>query len=227
MKRYCLLLTAFALAVPLVAGTIVVPNSLAATETNVGANLNANARVQQVFASNQFGASAITITSIALRDEGGAAASSQNVNSFFLRMAVTSNAPDALSTTFASNLGSNVQTVFNGPITLTTAACASGPCPFDMVIPLQSSYAYNPGSGNLLLDFTWDTQPWTNLMEVANANGDSVSSIDGNSAATTGTANTVGLVVQFTTATGVPEPGTGILAGLGLLAAAGVRRWRR
>ena len=52
MKRYCLLLTAFALAVPLVAGTIVVPNSLAATETNVGANLNANARVQQVFASN-------------------------------------------------------------------------------------------------------------------------------------------------------------------------------
>ena len=63
---------------------------------------------------------------------------------------------DVFDFTFDNNIGSNLQTVFDGPTTLTTANSgpAEGPKAFDYGLNLQTPYSYDPADGNLLMDLT-------------------------------------------------------------------------
>ena len=198
------------------AGTIVVPNT---PQGNTSHDFASGIRVQQVYASSAFPAGAMTISSLAFRSALGQSSTSQNLTDFFMQMAVTLNNPDGLSTAYTNNLGSNLQTVYTGAITLSSGGCASLPCPFDMAIALQSPYVYNPASGNLVVDFRATGSFSTTFIDSQTTSGDSVSFIFGPQVNATGLASTEGLITQFTTGSqaGVPEPGAGVLSATGLI----------
>ena len=63
---------------------------------------------------------------------------------------------DVLDRTFNNNIGSGEQTVFNGPVTLTTENLGpvEGPKAFDYGLDLTHPFAYDPAAGNLLMDLT-------------------------------------------------------------------------
>jgi len=59
----------------------------------------------------------------------------------------------ALSNTYADNIGPDVQTVFSGDLNVGfIPACNTSPCPFNIPITFQTPFDYNPSNGNLLLD---------------------------------------------------------------------------
>jgi hypothetical protein len=140
-------------------------------------------------------------------------------------LSTTSIAPDALSTTFANNVGANDVTVFNGSLSLSSlfTGPAGGPKAFDIVINLTTPFAYNPASGNLLLDVR-DVSGASAafFMDAQSTLGDSVSRAFTDNSGTvndaTGVTDTLGLVTQFTL-TPVPEPGTMFLLAAGVLGA--------
>jgi len=57
-----------------------------------------------------------------------------------------------LTNTFADNIGDDVKTVFEGNLVLSALNCVDRPCPFDVMIPLQENFMYDPANGNLLFD---------------------------------------------------------------------------
>jgi len=59
----------------------------------------------------------------------------------------------ALSNTYADNIGPDVQTVFSGDLNVGfIPACNNSPCPFNIPITFQTPFDYDPSEGNLLLD---------------------------------------------------------------------------
>jgi hypothetical protein len=149
-------------------------------------------------------------------------------------LSTTSRAPDALSATFADNVGADDTIVYNGSLTLSTAATgpAGGPKDFDVVINLQTDFLYNPAAGNLLMDITKPTQFTGALinLDLQFTVGDSVSWVAGGQTnvnapiPTVGFPGTSGLVTRFTV-TLVPEPSGLVLLVTALPAVA--YAWRR
>jgi len=76
-------------------------------------------------------------------------------------MSTTPVAPENASATFANNLGPVVQTVFDGDLTLSVPDCTTDPCNFDVMVPLQTPFLYNPSNGNLVVD--WRVNECTDL----------------------------------------------------------------
>ncbi len=160
-----------------------------------------------------------------------ATVSISNVIITFSTTVATESGTNALSATYASNVGTDVTTVYSGPLTLTsTATNAPGGTTkvFDYDIPLQVPFTYNPAAGNLLMDVTIPNGATVGGgglgfigFDVANDAGDGIASVSNlNSGSTAnGSLLTSGTIAQFTT-TGVPEPASiGLLAGgaVGLL----------
>jgi hypothetical protein len=231
------------------ADVVVVPNALANTEgeSNNGFPFNiaffgiSSQRYQQVYASSQFsgfGGHPELITQIAFRpDAQFGSAFSSTLPNVRIDLSTTHAVPGSLSSTFANNVGPNDQVVFSGPLHLSSSFTGppNGPKAFDITIPLQHPFLYNPSQGNLLLD-------------VRNFGGGSTTQFDAtfnfgsnSSRAFTITSNGVNdptgltdngaLVTQFTgtlptSGGGVPEPSTLALFGVGA-ASLVVRRWRR
>lgn len=198
-------------------------------------------RVQQVYESqlfSGFGNSAQSITRIDFRAFPGSAPSflfsnTVTVSDIQIRLSTTAGGDEGanqLSANFAANVGANVVTVYTGPLTLTTAANGNTPVsPFDYTIQLQTPFIYNPGQGNLLLDFLIPTiatvTPGSGFgfltFDTVNTVGDGVFSVVdiNNGAATTGTLSTAGVIARFTSdPVGAPPTGVPAPAGLGFLA---------
>ena len=57
-----------------------------------------------------------------------------------------------LSSTFDDNIGDDVTNVFMGDLVLSALNCVERPCPFDVMIPLQRPFLYDPENGNLLFE---------------------------------------------------------------------------
>jgi len=224
------------------AGIVVVPSALASVEgnTNNGFPFNldnfsvTSQRYQQVYASSQFPAGPLLITQIAFRPSAGAgAAFSSTLPNIRIDLSTTSAAPDALSTTYASNVGADDATVFNGALSLSSAFTGpgAGPKAFDIVISLTTPFTYNPGTGNLLLDVRNSGAGLTTQFDADNTFGSITSRVfntDVNGA--TGTADSTGLVTQFTFGSGspvVPEPHSVVLLVSGLVGLLGVSHLRR
>lgn len=207
------------------AATLVVPNSLSATEGNFTDTLiPAPFRYQQVYKNSDFtslsGSQPLKITQIAFRpDAKVGSAFSFTLSDIQLDLSTTKAEPDNLSTTFANNVGADDTVVVNrGPLSLSSAYTgpAAGPKNFDIIFNFTNPFIYNPSAGNLLLDIRKFSSSPTTFFDGAFAPGDSVSvvfaPVDVNAAAANAS-NTFGVVTQFTV-TPVPEPSEtlGILA---------------
>ena len=164
-----------------------------------------------------------------------------NQLSFSIHLSTSANPVGSLSTTFADNVGADDTLVFTSPAAaLYGGTNAGGPAPnaFDLVLTLDTPFAYVPGSGDLLLEVLMDTntkllpasgisyldavESTTGLFDVGvqrvwNSGGD-VNATDGST-----DLHGYGLVTRFTY-TVVPEPGTGLLVIAGLFALAARRR---
>ena len=184
-------------------------------------------RYQQVYSASDFAALAPGgeyITQIAFRpDATFGAAFSTTLPDIRIDLSTASASPDALSTTFANNVGADDTIVYGGAtgaalsLSSSFTGPAGGPKDFDIIINLTTPFFYDPAAGNLLLDvrnFGGGSIP---VFDAQDALFDSVSRVytgfSGVGSATADHADSTGLVTRFTTV--VPEPGTMLLAALG------------
>lgn len=135
---------------------LVVPNYLKTNETtSASGTLNHAIRIQEVYLNTEFPNQPIRIKELRFRPSAQwGNAFSVVVSNLQVKLSTTSKAPYGLSSTFAENIGSNETTVFSGslPISSQFTGPANGPKDFDIIIPLQTPFVYNPAQGNLLLD---------------------------------------------------------------------------
>jgi hypothetical protein len=212
------------------AALVVVPGAQAAVEGNSdnGYPFNidsASMRYQQGYAASQFSSLAgpSWITQIAFRpDAPFGAVFATTFPSIQINLSTTTQNPNALSSTFASNVGGNDTVVFGlGALSLSSGFTgpAGGPKAFDIVITLTTPFLYNPADGNLLLDVrNYGGGAYTTQFDASTASTDGVSRgwyySDVNAAS--GTTDTGGLITRFTFEP-VPEPSTYLAGALLLL----------
>jgi hypothetical protein len=215
--------TALLIGLSNVRADIVVPNSAALTEGNGTQDFpfSQATRYQQVFSAAEFASlgGPVLITGMTLRPDAAGSAFSKTIADLQINLSTTSQSPDGLSTTFASNVGADDTIVFDGSLTLATAFTGpvGGPKNFDIGIGF-TPFLYDPSAGNLLLDVR-NASPTsiTQQLDAVNVSGDGVSrTYTQGIAITSPTANfadSSGLVVRFTTAT-VPEASSMLFLGL-------------
>ena len=156
--------------------TIVVPNSVATIEGNghYGFPFNLDPfgilsqRYQQIFGASEFASVSglFLITKIAFRADSDtqlfffpdgqpfSGPFSSTIANIQINLSTTSKAPGGLSVNFAENVGSDNTVVYSGALLLSSAFTGpmQGPKDFDIVITLQTPFAYDAAAGNLLLD---------------------------------------------------------------------------
>jgi hypothetical protein len=197
-------------------------------------------RYQQVYAASQFSSvgSNMEITGITFRpDATFGAAYSSTLSNIRIDLSTTSAPANALSTTFANNIGSDDKIVFSGALSTSSSFTgpAAGPKNFDIHINFTTPFVYNPANGNLLLEVLNFAGGGTTQFDADQSSHDSLGSRlfainDAN--ATTGTQSSIVLITQFdfvpaAPPAAVPEPSTFALLALGGGALAGWRRWRK
>jgi hypothetical protein len=193
---------------------VIVPNASANLEGSTrnsypfSALAPASQRVQQVYAASQF--SAITgtgrINELRFRPDGQFTFPAWSNDIIVqIRMSTTAAAPDALNLTFANNIGLDETLVYSGPATISTAQTGPSPTPqaFDVVLTLQTPFAYNPANGNLLVDviregFTLSVPRYLDAEAII---GDAVSRVytspTSSSTALFGSGDSTGLITKF------------------------------
>jgi len=140
------------------------PTSLGTAEGNTSSRAPLHRdplREQDLYAGSEFVPTQLMITEIRYRrdstftpDHSNAYTATFNEGDIEIRMSTTSTQVDAMSTTFADNVGADELLVHNGPITITsTDTTANDPKPLDIIIPLETPFLYDPSQGNLLVDF--------------------------------------------------------------------------
>jgi len=179
-------------------------------------------RYQQVYAASQFAAAGSTfdIGAIAFRLDANDAPGfeSDTYPSIQIDLSTTAFGPNQLSSTFSNNIGADDRVAYNGSLTLSGAG-GQNPNPFNLIVNLQTPFLYTPSQGNLLLDIRVN-QAGTGFLAALDAtNGSDFTSRvrsfnDVN--ALTGTADTLGLVTQFSTPQGTPEPSALLLCACGM-----------
>lgn len=224
----------------LYAQNVVVPNGLAGVEGNLNNgfpfNLSNNGltmqRYQQVYGAGEFSSvvGPKLITTITFRPDGDTgSAFASTITDIQINLSTTSAAVDALSTTFASNIGGDDTIVFSGALSLSSSSSGGPPRNFDIVINLSTPFLYDPANGNLLLDVRNFSGESTTQFDAENTSGDGTSRIftvgSGVSSPTADGADTIGLVTQFTFAA-VPEPSTIALTSVGVVGIANLLRRR-
>ncbi len=154
------------------ASTVVVPNGLDAREgTGSSGILNQAGREQTVYASSNFPNGPISIQELRFRpnvtDYMPGSAFNATIWDLQIALSTTSAQPGGLSPTFNDNTGTNAESVVSGAVTLfsTFTGPDGGPKDFDIIIPLNHPFTYNPAQGNLLVD-------------IENFSGDATSPVD-------------------------------------------------
>jgi len=229
------------------ADVIVAPNANVALEGNASstAPFNGPFRYQQDYEAFQFGGTPFLINAIAFRaDASQSAAFSATVANMTVMLSLTNKGTNGgaggMSSTFAANILGPQTTVFSGGITFNSAPTGS-PHAFDVVIPLTTSYLYDPSQGNLLMEIVnqsaWAVTPGSQFgfldFDFSNSSPRPIARIFANGGPSSPTATVAnandpnrGLVTEFIgTAFSVPEPASlgFMLIGLGAIA----RRRRR
>lgn len=141
------------------AQVIVVPNTLATNDGNGSSTSTAapaSVRWLHIHDASQFGALSgpSFLTQFAYRPDEILGQSGPRSLTLQIYASTTSRSVDGLSTTFAENLGTNNQLVFDGTLNLTTGNLP-GPGntrQFDYVFPFTTPFLYDPAAGNLVLD---------------------------------------------------------------------------
>ncbi|MEM7009725.1 MAG: hypothetical protein AAF462_11385, partial [Thermodesulfobacteriota bacterium] len=139
----------------------VVPNSLTNVEGDTQSGLvfdcltafRPSMRYQQVYLNSQIVDRPAEIISINFRPtEDQPTLTPMVIPQLQIDMSITQTDPGDLALTFADNLGPVVTTVYDGPYTVAFPSCGNGPCPFDVKVPLQTPFMYDPSQGNLIID---------------------------------------------------------------------------
>jgi len=182
-------------------------------------------RYQQVYSAPPFGSGEVlSITGIRLRPFVSQPFTVL-ASAIDIVLSTTPAAASGLSSVFADNLGADPTVVFSGPALLASGGRSGDPgADFDVVLPLNQPFVYDPAAGNLLLDLRasaglgatvgavqFDSWHANELVEVS-----SLLAFDSN--ALSGNVFPVGLATRFDVESlGVPEPGTGLLFAAGLV----------
>lgn len=209
-------------------GTIIVPSGAAGGQANTApfdVPSGGTMRYQQVYGGSDFGyTGSHDITAIMFRDNPTGSAFQGTIGNIEIHLSTSSRTPDVLSSTFADNVGTDDQVVYSGPLTLSSnEPPENGTKPFDITIPLQHPFSFDPSAGNLLLDVRNFTGGHTADFDFSSSSSDSVSRVFAANvnSTTAGDVDSGGLITQFTV-TGVPEPALGLIP-----LAALVTPWRR
>ncbi|MGA2869753.1 MAG: immunoglobulin domain-containing protein, partial [Verrucomicrobiota bacterium] len=166
-------------------GAFVVPTNLANVEgPGSSGALSAQNREQDVYGASYFPTQTIVITGIRFRpdaNQSGGRAFTNTISNIQFSLSSTPTAPYQLSSTFADNIGTNVTTVFNGSLPLSSeyAGPAAGPKAFDMVVNFTTPFVYNPSSGNLLLDIQDFSGEATSYNDGGNSSSEMASRLNG------------------------------------------------
>ena len=147
------------------ADTVVIPNAQASVEGNEdnafpfgrGSVFSNNPyRYQQVYNASGFGEQAgpITIDEIRFRpDSNNSSATTMTVGSIQVSLSSTTAAADGLNNVdFDQNIGSDGTVVYSGGLLWPIPTMTAAPRPFELAIPLTTSFVYDPSGGNLLLE---------------------------------------------------------------------------
>ena len=209
--------------------TVVVPNDLENASGDAGFEVPFNCgfgppsvRYQQVYLGSQFPQKVlIEEVSFRLYNEFGSTPGfvPTVVPDILLQMSTTQAEPNTLSTTFADNVGPDVETVYSGNITVSAFACDTQPCPFDIMVRLQSPFLYNPEDGNLLLDFRIPECVITGELDAVILSPIVNAVVSAGDNSSTGSIQKSGNVTQFTIAQNQNIP---TLSEWGLIATAGI-----
>ena len=147
------------------ADTVVIPNAQTSVEGNEFNSFpfgrfnffsNNPYRYQQVYNSSGFGeqTAQITIDEIRFRpDSNNSFATTMTVESIEVRLSTTAALADGLdNVNFDNNIGSDATLVYSGDLIWPIPTVTAAPRPFELVIPLTTSFVYDPSGGNLLLE---------------------------------------------------------------------------
>lgn len=192
--------------------TLVVPNANASATGNAGLQIpsgTASYEIQRLLGSGQFPSGTIQITGISFRAAPGTGPISATIGNLAVYVSTSPNFPNTknsgqtlMSSTFASNVGSDNTLVFSGSnVTWSDSGCSSGPCPFDINITFSTPFSYNPANGQLLIDTkltNFDGTSGTFDAESFSAPGGSVSQVVGSLGSSSGTFSYQGNITQVT-----------------------------
>jgi len=172
--------------------TLIVPPSVANVTAGYGSGtLSApNLRIQEVYGSANFPPdTAMWITELCYRpDLVFGNAFNTTVNDIQINLSTTSRNPDALSFTYAQNVGPDDTVVFDGMLQISSqfTGLPGGPRDFDIRIPLTTPFLYDPGAGNLLVDIRNFSGSGASLLSGQRITGDSASRTAGGLGSSTG-----------------------------------------
>ncbi|MGE3310500.1 MAG: hypothetical protein AB7O66_11055 [Limisphaerales bacterium] len=235
-----LTLVAAATAPALHGAAVVLPNSAASAEGNSGLNtaLQTGPRTLQL----QVAASQLTdipvgnyLNSLTFRQNGGGSAapsSSYSYTQYKITLGAAANSIDEMSLTFADNMLSPV-TVYDGPLTAVESSYPGGATPnaWGPAIIFEVPYQYQGGDLVLLLSHPASSSGTGVLLDAVGEASTEFRSIRNSTTFDAETANisdNVFTIVRLTHSAAVPEPEEMVIvAGAGLLAMAGWRRFRR
>jgi len=143
---------------PTSAAVIVVPNQYATQTTSSDTNFPFNkmeARTQQLYSATEFSSlgSPEWITELKFRPhwESGFPFSVV-LDDVQINLSTTIRTPSTMSNIFGDNIGADETTVFSGILSLSSSFVGPPPMEFDIVVPLQTPFLYDPTVGDLLLD---------------------------------------------------------------------------
>ncbi len=182
-----------------------------------------NAEYQQVYASSAF-SGAIQITDLYLYNtQFDSGATSTPSGTYTVSLSTTSAGVGTLDPTFANNIGANNTQVFSGSI---QQAWSFGDA---LDIHFSTAFNYDPNGGNLLVDVTGNgiSTPANIYFDVSSSGPFQRVYCPSGIQCSTGVADTpgYGLVTGFGY-NAVPEPGTLVMLGTGLIGAFGMIRRR-
>lgn len=107
---------------------LVAPNQFSNLEAaGFSGALSLNVRLQEVYSATHFPSEPIVITELRFRRDTAQTPFATTIPSIQFSLSTTTKSPDALSSVFAENLGTNTTVVFSGALSLSSSSTSSPP----------------------------------------------------------------------------------------------------
>jgi hypothetical protein len=139
-----------------VASTLIVPPAFATVEDDwYSHTLFRPLRLQQVYDRSLFPAVPIEVSGVRFRRDAAVEPFGSQAVRLRVTASATASVPDGLSGVWEENLGEGAQVVYDGVLVTSSLNVgeAGMPAPFDIEVPFERSFLYDPAAGNFLLEF--------------------------------------------------------------------------
>jgi hypothetical protein len=214
---------------------VVAPANLVSEDQAFGSGtLSGAVRIQMAYGARHFTDAGMLITELRFRpDYQYGRAFVTTLAHIQIRLSTTSRDPEALSRTFADNVGEDETLVFDGPLPISSAFTGSpmGPKEFDIVVPLTQPFVYGPGLGSLLVEIRNFASSDASLLSGQSRSDDAASRVIGavNAASGNGDRGVDALQIAYVPTNGPALPPPHVIRGPYLQSATTsniVVRWR-